>query len=428
MNNKIYFRLLVLYIFFLFYGCTVPFNIGTSMDEVILRIKHIYWIPYVAPGQCRYSRIDLASNILLYIPFGFFLAFWLRQRLSSFFILFISVISSLFISSFIETIQLFTADRVTSTTDIINNIAGSVMGTISAFVYHRRFHDKVKSFLIDLAAKSPMEVYSIIILFGLIFFRLIPFDVSADVDNIKHNVKFFIRHLSLIPSENTTRDAVNSFLLFNLAAVGIFTGFFADKLYMYRVFIVIVVNSILLCFTEFIKVFIISGNPNISNLFFSSIGTLTGIFAGTFFVRGKFLFTKFFIYFVIVYILFFVFNYLYPFEFISDIADKISFIAFIPFAIYFFKIDAGNISDIFLQIFLFIPMGIIIIRSRKVSFIKSFIAGFICGLIFETLQLYIATRYFDITDAILAGIGTYIGHYCRVGFIKIRISIQYLSD
>lgn len=420
MNSKIYLRLWLIYVIFLFYGCTVPFNINSSASDIMLKINGIFWNPYLPPKGLTYSKIDMASNILLYLPFGFLLASHFKKKLSVCAILIISTLSSLSVSALIETIQLFTVDRVTSTTDICNNFAGSISGSVFSLVYHKRFHNKVKSFLMRIMAKPPLELYSIIIIFGIIFFRLIPFDISSDVDNIKHNIKFFIKHTNIIPTTETIHGSINNLLLFSISAFALFTGYFRGKNYLLRLFFALGINSLVLFATEFVKIFIISGQPAVCDISFSYIGSFLGIFTATFFINDNYPIRKIFAYFVIVYAVFFIFNYLYPFEFSPQIREKLSFYSLIPFAIYLFNINPANISDIFLQIFMFVPIGIILIRNDKTSIMKSFFAGFVCGLLFEIIQLFIVTRYFDITDAILAAAGTSIGHYCHVNFRRIK--------
>ena len=86
------------------------------------------WSPY-RPGiwaPTLISARDIAQNVALYVPFGFFGILTLR-RTGRRGVLRVTAIALLF-SAVVETLQLYTADRVASVTDIVSAGVGTAFG------------------------------------------------------------------------------------------------------------------------------------------------------------------------------------------------------------------------------------------------------------------------------------------------------------
>jgi VanZ family protein len=78
----------------------------------------------------RSYLMDILTNILGFVPFGFFLSAYLRMRKarSNFRILLLSIIIAGCISLFIELIQVYLPIRNSQLTDVITNIFGTALG------------------------------------------------------------------------------------------------------------------------------------------------------------------------------------------------------------------------------------------------------------------------------------------------------------
>jgi len=124
-------------------------------------------------------------------------------------------------------------------------------------------------------------------------------------------------------------------------------------------------------------------------------------------------------FFIVIYIIFFLFNYYFPFIYNSHFYQNVSKYSLIPFAIYFFRINIISLSDLFFQIFIFIPFGFLAITNKK-AYIKTFLLGFFVSCMLEVFQVFIETRYVDITDAISGGTGCFLGHYISYKFLLFR--------
>jgi glycopeptide antibiotics resistance protein len=97
----------------------------------------------------RFTRsylMDILTNILGFIPFGFFFSvyLWLRKLRSTYRILLISVLFAGCTSLSIELIQIYLPTRSSQLTDVITNILGATLGVILFHFCQRR---SIQSFL-----------------------------------------------------------------------------------------------------------------------------------------------------------------------------------------------------------------------------------------------------------------------------------------
>ena len=88
--------------------------------------NRIQWIPYMDPAG---GIEDIAENLLLFAPFGFFLAtHWRDKKL-----LFARVtLCAAALSASGEFYQVFCPSRYPSVTDVLDNSAGALLGALAA--------------------------------------------------------------------------------------------------------------------------------------------------------------------------------------------------------------------------------------------------------------------------------------------------------
>jgi VanZ family protein len=84
------------------------------------------------------SRGDIISNLLLYLPLGFFLALWLDRLPVAPRILLVAV-GGLSLSVSIELTQFYDASRETAMSDVYTNTAGALLGAIAAVIIGSEF-------------------------------------------------------------------------------------------------------------------------------------------------------------------------------------------------------------------------------------------------------------------------------------------------
>jgi glycopeptide antibiotics resistance protein len=82
------------------------------------------------------SRDDVVSNILLYIPFGFFVAYALEKRIVA------GVMGAMFagfaLSLFVELVQFYDIGRYQEISDVCSNTLGALLGGVAAGAARRR--------------------------------------------------------------------------------------------------------------------------------------------------------------------------------------------------------------------------------------------------------------------------------------------------
>src|SRR5437763_1823319 len=87
----------------------------------------------LAPWPSRYTRFDIAINIIAYFPFGFFVALTGRHtrdtvRLAT------ATATAALLSTAMETVQMFIPSRDASALDLVSNTAGGMLGGLAALL------------------------------------------------------------------------------------------------------------------------------------------------------------------------------------------------------------------------------------------------------------------------------------------------------
>jgi VanZ family protein len=119
--------LLVLY-------ATFPWDIGPTPH-----LARVQWIPFWNPARHRPPSLwDLAENVLLFVPFGFFGRMrQVRQRAIVPGVLAIGF-SGLALSCCVEGLQILSPTRTPSASDVASNVIGTIVGATVALAYRSR--------------------------------------------------------------------------------------------------------------------------------------------------------------------------------------------------------------------------------------------------------------------------------------------------
>lgn len=214
-------RLWLLFSLFVLYGTTVPFNFTTDHDVIALHLSQISPNPLV-DGETggRLSIPDTVQNILLFLPFGVLGVLSDRRGRSGWSglrrILFVTAVG-MALSTSVETLQLFTRDRITSTSDVMSNTIGALLGAIAAQSV-RGLPDRALRFLasaglINGRAFYPLMVAVIIICLA----QWEPFDVTLDVGSVFSKLKSLRSDLWQYTGLTDEGVALTQFALFGAA-------------------------------------------------------------------------------------------------------------------------------------------------------------------------------------------------------------------
>jgi VanZ family protein len=169
---------------FILYGSFYPFDFhsraGSPVDALL------------ATFRLGTSRGDLLSNILLYLPLGFFGAHVLvRRRLWH--ALPVAALSTA-LSVFVELVQYYDVSRATRLVDVYANAAGAFIGASTAVVL-----SLTRLSLLDVAVSRNRYVLTMVACW--LAARLFPYVPSIDLAKYKHALKplIFSPALPLIP-------------------------------------------------------------------------------------------------------------------------------------------------------------------------------------------------------------------------------------
>ena len=118
---------------FIIYGSLVPFVYRpASFAQGLYQFAHIKWLDLGIE-----SRADWVANLVLYVPFGFFVCGALGRRRMLAAILVTAILGSV-LAVGVEFAQIWAAPRTVSLNDIVAEIAGTVLGLLIWLVWGRR--------------------------------------------------------------------------------------------------------------------------------------------------------------------------------------------------------------------------------------------------------------------------------------------------
>jgi len=126
-------RLWIVYIAFILYGATIPFQFTSDLALVRQHLAIVRLNPLIQPdsGQ-RVSIPDEVQNVLFFLPFGILGALAAGPRRRGVGRVVQITLLGAALSVFVEAVQLFTLDRVSSVADVATNTAGAFVGAVGA--------------------------------------------------------------------------------------------------------------------------------------------------------------------------------------------------------------------------------------------------------------------------------------------------------
>jgi glycopeptide antibiotics resistance protein len=175
---------------FIIYGTSIPFRFVPDSDYALHNLSRASLDMLASLEGRRPSFSDVLQNVLLFVPFGLFgcLSFDPRRRLGIPRVLVACL--GLALSVFVESLQLFTTERLSSMTDVAANTAGATVGVIAAPVaalVTRQIGVRLRAYELGATAFSfyPVLVTSILLLVA----AWQPFDFSIDPGGAWSKVK-----------------------------------------------------------------------------------------------------------------------------------------------------------------------------------------------------------------------------------------------
>jgi len=422
MHRRLEAVLAIATVLFIFYTTLLLTAIDASESE------HGVSLPAVTSQQ------DLAQNIALYLPLGFFVGLACRRsRMKGWTVALITLISAAALSGTAEFVQQFLPARVSSLTDVLCNILGAAVGGSCAYAFRigsRSFQSKIR----DALAHHPILMTSALASTIYIFLSLVPFrlDLTPPThDTLLNPVRLAAftptKASDFAPQGHTARGqydhaidlavAVSAFVLLAFLACGSLQEEFG--------FGNIAAGLATLWMTFFLSVVIVLGRMFVHTLGFQIIfipagflGAAIGILASWTSLRkrvrtwpdvGTWAWSA-----VLFCLAVIIARELSPFEFDFEsvsVGDLFARMTWIPFRQYFSDAPtAGAAGDILAKFGRFGVFGILISVALKSGSVRLFrgrlrrcgAISLLLALTIEFLQTGCPGRYSDITHVLLA--------------------------
>ena len=167
--------LLVLTVALILYGTLYPFDFGVQKGSVFALLQ------MSLGGHVGFG--DVISNVMLFLPFGFFaMQSVLMRAPRAARLIFVVVLGAAF-SFGIESIQSYLPERVTDIYDIATDTAGTLLGAVLGWKDWRRELSRLR---LD---NRPVEMFPILLFCAWLGNRLFPFVPTIDVQNVKNALK-----------------------------------------------------------------------------------------------------------------------------------------------------------------------------------------------------------------------------------------------
>ncbi len=435
-GSKTSFLLLIIYVLFILYGTTLPYDLTIDAEIVRSNISNIRWLPLARPDGSRESIPDMVGNLLLFLPLGALIGlitfqlqrngFWWKALAGA-------LAGSAVLSGLVETLQLLSISRVTSVTDLLTNSLGGLSGALLSVLVLLIFRERLLRWLGGKAIRSPEMILLAAYFIVLFLSATIPFDISLDIGHLKEGLK----SVRLDPFSDPTPypKMLGTFLW--LAGLSFLLCLVLGRRRAFgrsrggrllAVLLAVAGSTGLAIFLELLQIPIGSRVATTRDVLAGSAGAVYGAFlfvllgpavrspdraptgTGESARQGRRIFRLV----VIHYLIFLVHGALYPYTFIRPDALSSSVReALVPFASYYGKTNALALFDFLGGIVRFVPLGFLLQgHGRAPGGPRKRAAILICllaGVVLEGLQLTVAGRFADSSDVIAAGCGGYAG-------------------
>lgn len=179
---------------FIVYGTTIPFEFSADRAAVSDKVAALSWNPLVRADGTRVSIPDSVQNVMLFLPFGVLGAFACHRRFTSGLVRVAAVtLAAAMLSGFVETLQLFTLDRVASFSDVMTDTFGGFVGALAVV----RGRGAVLTLLREHGAAgwvgSPWSYPALVAVLVLVVAAWQPFDLTLDVGSVALKVRALLR-------------------------------------------------------------------------------------------------------------------------------------------------------------------------------------------------------------------------------------------
>ena len=180
----------LLFALFVLYAGTIPFNFSATHDVALARLHALPLDPLISPETGRRVSVpDVVQNVLLFLPFGALGVLAAAGRRGAIARTMGVTALGLGLSLLVESLQLFTSDRVASVSDLVSNTTGAFVGAVLAWQSRNLFAAGLRRLQAEgLAGVPELRPFAMALLVVAIAFWQ-PFDVTLDVSTVAAKVR-----------------------------------------------------------------------------------------------------------------------------------------------------------------------------------------------------------------------------------------------
>jgi VanZ family protein len=181
--------LLALWCAFILYGSFIPFHLALGPESLWERMSRIQLSPF-REGRRAFSILDLASNVLLFVPFGVLVTLGLSPaRRRAILAVAVAALLACMLAALIELGQLFAPGRTGSLIDLAANVTGAILGSAAVSLVWRSGDGRLASATASLVRREPLVVPMALLVFTVLAEATYPFAITLDVSTLWDNLK-----------------------------------------------------------------------------------------------------------------------------------------------------------------------------------------------------------------------------------------------
>jgi VanZ family protein len=403
--------LLLLWVLFIIYATTLPFDFSASGEVVKARLRHLA----ARPLQGGRLLADVVSNVLLFMPLGFLLATWRAGRGGSFgATLILAVLSGLFLSGSVEAAQLYAPRRVGSVVDVVTNTFGATVGAVIGWIWAEWVWPVLSIRIRQLLVVRPLTACALAVAAALVIAGLAPFDVTLKVADLNVAIKK-ARPIPFGPPLNGNAPTPKPWLW----ASELLTWTLAGGLFAMaaresgrsgkRALIRAVAGAVGLCVViEALQVAIPSRDADMTSVVLALCGSALGALP---WVRsGPVVTRRWIVPALAIWSLAVILTAWNPWRFAWPAPPFWKPEMVVPFWSYFDSRTVADLGDVIGQALAFVPLGALLAaRSWRQSFLGVTLLGLGFAIVLESGQVFLPGRTSDISDVLSAAAGAGLG-------------------
>lgn len=430
----------LLTILFIVYNTLIPFKPYLEWWKIVRNLNRVQLVPFVAGGRLN-SLTDLVGNVILFLPFGFFVALYfihLKQTLRVYRVVLLGFLLSLSV----EILQIGFRYRTPSVTDLITNTFGTFLGVVTAQLYFKQFEQKFKQLLHHILKNEPVTLVLLLIILVQFFASVLPFNVTITISDLKKAVAYtniqpfgfkplgqmFNAHLKHLDRFAFSKiDFFGNVLFYAIFGYLVLYSYFQYwRKRHYGKLIVIALLIVYFPVLEMTQFFIKSRFSDVNDIISGYFGAWSGAIVfllvkrNEWFRNGSKIVLRHFTVPILIYLIYIFYKGLSPFNFslhhdVWSLNLKIRYL--VPFYAYYKVTSLWNIYDLVESFFWLMPLGFIIAYWLKEqsrlnrAYQMAFVFGLLVSSIIEVSQVFLPTRTGDITDIIFMTTGCLLGVY-----------------